>query len=140
MKDNKWERRANYRTDDGWLLSSSFQCVNIMFTQVLITRFHLWRQDLHNGDYLSELQYHGCVDTLGPPNLVIPHLRSFALLIYDSISQLSIHSKMEKLERWRQDTFTARKYPISLDSEGKKDGRNAVKCKSSIGSVFCTPK
>lgn len=117
-------------------------CKNIMFTQVLITRFYLWWQDLHNGDYLLELQYHGCVDTLGHPNLVIPHLRSFALLIYDSISRhrLSIHSKMEKLERWRQETFTARKYPISLDSEGKKDGRNAVRCKLSIGSVFCTPK
>lgn len=117
-------------------------CKNIMFTQVLITRFYLWWQDLHNGDYLLELQYHGCVDTLGHPNLVIPHLRSFALLIYDSISRhrLSIHSKMEKLERRRQDTFTARKYPISLDSEGKKDGRNVVRCKLSIGSVFCTPK
>lgn len=87
----------------------------------------LWCQDLHNGDHLLELQYHA--STLGPPNLVDPHLKSFTLLIYGRITfhRHLTHTKMEKLERWRQKTFTASKYPIYLDSEGKKDERNAVR-------------
>lgn len=89
-----------------------------MYTSMLIIPTGLCCQNLHSGDYLTELYYHICTDTLGPSNLVNSKLRKLCPL--DRRPNLASQtfnayhvgeaSKMEKCHYY-------------IHSKGKKDDR-----------------
>lgn len=75
------ENSVCMRTDDGWLLSSFFHCVKISCIQACsLYPLVFAARIFHSGDYLAELHYHVCTDTLGPPNLVNSEYRKLCPL------------------------------------------------------------